>query len=223
MASCVSAEREVLYRDLQSKLTELTRKVEAVNLKVKDLEDSLFLLDDRLRAVERTQAELKDDISRLSKRVAVLTRQKKNPSQPPRNTSSLPPVEQTPENLYRRAYDLLMSRKYDEAEELFLEFINKYPSHSLADNAVYWLGECYYAKKDYANALNYFLMVIEDYPQGNKVPDAMLKLGYTYEKLGLREKSLYDLKKLIADFPFSEPAEKAKIKINELEKKGDQP
>lgn len=58
-----------------------------------------------------------------------------------------------------------------------------YPQSDLADNAYYWMGEIYYAGKNYPAAIQSFQTVMQLYPQGNKVPDAMLKMGYAYAKI----------------------------------------
>jgi len=85
---------------------------------------------------------------------------------------------------YRKAYELTTKSRYPQAQKKFEAFLTRWPSHQLADNALYWLGECLYAQKQYLAALQAFQRVIRDYPDGNKVPDAMLKTGLCYQNLG---------------------------------------
>ena len=85
-------------------------------------------------------------------------------------------------------------------------FVTKYPRHDYADNAQYWLGEAFYAQKDYAHALTEFRKVIEVYPRGNKVPDALLKVGYCYQATGQGEKAHAVLQQVVTLYPKSEPA-----------------
>jgi tol-pal system protein YbgF len=107
---------------------------------------------------------------------------------------------------YRSAVDLLKSGKHDDAITALRAFIAKYPRHDYADNAQYWLGEAFYAQKDYARALTEFRTVIEVYPRGNKVPDALLKVGYCYLALGQGEKAHAVLEQVVTRYPKSEPA-----------------
>ncbi|GHU89090.1 hypothetical protein AGMMS49941_13300 [Deferribacterales bacterium] len=76
--------------------------------------------------------------------------------------------------------------------------------------AQYWIGESYYALKEYDKARDAFETVIAKYPDKPKVPDAMLKLGYTYRSLGQNDKAKATLNSVIKKFPKSEAAKVAK-------------
>ena len=90
---------------------------------------------------------------------------------------------------YEAAADLVKKKQYDKALEAFNAFLVKYPGDANADNAMYWRGECYYAKGEYARAAEQFEGVIARFPEGNKVADAMLKLGLSQSRMGEREKA----------------------------------
>ncbi|HEY0193904.1 MAG TPA: tol-pal system protein YbgF [Kofleriaceae bacterium] len=107
---------------------------------------------------------------------------------------------------YRNAVELVKAGKHDDALVALRAFIAKYPRHDYADNAQYWIGEAYYAQKDYARALSEFRAVIEVYPRGNKVPDALLKVGYCYQQMGQGEKAHAILEQVVSRYPKSEPA-----------------
>ncbi|HSS00718.1 MAG TPA: tol-pal system protein YbgF [Kofleriaceae bacterium] len=107
---------------------------------------------------------------------------------------------------YRAAVELVKGGKHDEAVAALRAFIARYPRHDYADNAQYWLGEAFYAEKDYARALVEFRRVIEVYPRGNKVPDALLKVGYCYQSLHQTEKARAVLEQVVNLYPKSEPA-----------------
>jgi tol-pal system protein YbgF len=82
----------------------------------------------------------------------------------------------------------------------------KWPDHPYADNAMYWRGECYFAKGDYLHAAEQFEGVVTRFPAGNKAPDALLKLGITQQKLGnpLKAKEYFD--RLAQTYPQSAAA-----------------
>jgi tol-pal system protein YbgF len=107
---------------------------------------------------------------------------------------------------YRAAVELVKAGKQDEAVAALRAFIVKHPRHDYADNAQYWLGEAFYARKDYARALTEFRAVIEVYPRGNKVPDGLLKVGYCYLAMGQVEKARAVLEQVVNLYPRSEPA-----------------
>jgi tol-pal system protein YbgF len=107
---------------------------------------------------------------------------------------------------YRAAVELVKATKYEDALAALRGFIEHHPRHDYADNAQYWIGEVFYAQKDYARALTEFRKVVEVYPRGNKVPDALLKVGYCYQALGQREKAHAMLEQVVNLYPKSEPA-----------------
>ena len=85
---------------------------------------------------------------------------------------------------YQRAMELVQGRRHDEAVAALRAFVKDFAAHDLADNAQYWLGECFYDRKDYSMALREFRRVSERFPDGNKVPDALLKTAFSYLALG---------------------------------------
>jgi tol-pal system protein YbgF len=107
---------------------------------------------------------------------------------------------------YRAAVELVRSGKYEDAIAALRAFLQHYPRHDYADNAQYWLGEAFYAQKDYPHALIEFRATIETYPRGNKVPDALLKVGYCYLALGKLDKARAVLEQVVNLYPKTEPA-----------------
>jgi tol-pal system protein YbgF len=107
---------------------------------------------------------------------------------------------------YRTAVELVKTGSHSDAVDGLRAFLRKYPRHDYADNAQYWLGEAFYAQKDYPHALSEFRNVIETYPRGNKVPDALLKVGYCYQALGQTEKARAVLEQVVNLYPKTEPA-----------------
>jgi len=120
--------------------------------------------------------------------------------------------------LYHRSSEALRKGKHDNAVQGFRDFLRAFPSHDLADNAQYWLGECYYDHKDYTSAVREFRRVIERYPNGNKVPDALLKVGYSYLALGSMEAGRQTLAQLQRSYPRHEAAVLAGTRLAELDR-----
>ena len=107
---------------------------------------------------------------------------------------------------YRAAVELVKAGSYADALAALRAFVQRYPRHDYADNAQYWIGEVFYAQKDYVRALAEFRRVVEVYPRGNKVPDALLKVGYCYQAIGQGEKARAVLEQVVNLYPKSEPA-----------------
>ena len=120
--------------------------------------------------------------------------------------------------LYRKAFEALRAGRHEEAAQGFREFLRAYPASDLADNSQYWLGECYYDRKDFAQAVREFRRVIERYPNGNKVPDALLKVGFSYLSLGSAEAGRQTLTQLQRSYPRHEAAVLAGARLADLDR-----
>jgi tol-pal system protein YbgF len=113
-----------------------------------------------------------------------------------------------PSALYKKGLDLMGGGQYPEAQAAFADFIVRFPQSDLADNAQYWIGECFYSQKDFKEARDAFRAVSDHFPFGNKVPDAVYKQALCERQLGQGEQAEATLKKLVEEFPSSEAAEK---------------
>lgn len=119
--------------------------------------------------------------------------------------------------LYHQSYQKLREGKHSEAAEGFRSFLRQFSGHDLADNAQYWLGECFYDRKDFSVAVREFRRVIERHPLGNKVPDALLKVGFSYLALGSIEVGRQTLEQVQRSYPRHEAAVLAATRLSELE------
>lgn len=117
---------------------------------------------------------------------------------------------------YEAAFALFRSRRFDEALAAFGAFVQQYPRHSYADNALYWRGECHYARRDFRAALAEFEAVLARYPDGNKAPDAMLKAALSRGELGDVARARAMLFRLAEQFPRSDAARLAQERAQRL-------
>lgn len=83
---------------------------------------------------------------------------------------------------YENAIKLLWSNELDSALEE-LKALKRIKPQDLMPNIQYWLGEVYYAKKDFNQAIIEFGEGLKDYPDSIKGPDNMLKLGLSFSNI----------------------------------------
>ncbi len=125
-------------------------------------------------------------------------------------TVSLDPATkgETPESLYERSNESLLRRQYGEAEAGFTTFLQKYPDHSLAGSAQYWLGETYYVQGDFKTAAAHFLRGYKTYPKSRRAPDSLLKLGISLNRLGQGDQACAALAAVNTEYPKAVDARK---------------
>lgn len=120
----------------------------------------------------------------------------------------------------RESYDRYITSfkqgNLDGAMQGFSQFLTEYPTSDLAANAQYWLGECYYGKKDYARAIEAFDRVKAGYPSSEKVPSALLKKGFAYLALKDRNRASSIWRQVVDGYPNSPEAGKALEKLAQL-------
>lgn len=123
----------------------------------------------------------------------------------------------SPDTQYQKAYESLITQNYDDAKNLFEEFINQNESHELAGSANYWLGEIFFLQKEYTEAALVFAEGYQKYPDGNKTPDTLYKLAISLNKLGKAEDSCFTLNELVNKFSTNRLVKKAEKEIIKLE------
>ena len=76
-------------------------------------------------------------------------------------------------------------------------------NHDLAENCQYWIGEVYYALKDFRRSIKEFEKVFT-FPGTNKSDDAQFKLGLCYVNIGQIDKAKQEFENLLEFYPNSE-------------------
>jgi len=129
-------------------------------------------------------------------------------------TSNFAPA--SPMTLYQEGIDLYRQGNFADARAKFDTFLATKPDESYVDNALYWIGECFYGEGLYHEAAGYFHRIVQEYPKANKVPDALLKVSLTYQKLGKIDSAREMLRYLMEAFPGTEAARTGKEKYESM-------
>jgi tol-pal system protein YbgF len=119
-----------------------------------------------------------------------------------------------PRELYSQAYADFARGNYDLAIQGFTEYMKNYPDTDFTDNAQYWIGECYYGKKEYEQAIDAWNTLFRDFPSSDKVPDGRVKKGMALERLGRRSQALVEYRYVLDRYPDSPAARIARERLN---------
>ncbi len=162
--------------------------IEEIDNKIKDLEQKLNILNKEYQSKVSNIDKQINSIKKTKKTVLELEPDSINKIEVKVNESNLP-VKQN-ENIneteikkkYENAIKLLWANKFNEAETHLLE-LKKINPEDLMPNIQYWLGEVYYANKNFQQAIIEFGEGFEKYPDSIKGPDNLLKLGLSFSNL----------------------------------------
>ena len=184
-----------------------------------DLASTLGGMDERMGIVESKLEDLGHRFPELSRKMEQVKREisTRKDTVSVSDTSAVA-VNVDPKQLYDAAYLDLTKGQYDLAINGFNNFLRYFPETEQAANAQYWLGECYYAKKNHTKAAIEFHKVLENYSTGTKVPSALYKLGLSLLELKSVQQAKRYLQELVDKHPGTQEAQLAKQKLTELEK-----
>jgi len=108
---------------------------------------------------------------------------------------------------YRMAYNDALNKyfnnEYLEAIQEFRVLIDREPLGAYADNAQYWIGECFYSLEDFESAISEFEKVFA-FPENNKSDHASFKVAISYQQLGRFMKAKDTMNRFLLDYPESE-------------------
>ena len=185
--------------------------------------------DPRVDQLQTTLTELLDRLDVLNARIAKLEAggaPAPSAAVPPASAPATVAPRQTKEppalhsaaiaDEYRRAIVLVSQARYADARAVFQKVFDGDPSGDLADNALFWIGETYFATGDYPTAMRYYERVAKEYPDQNKAPDAVFKLAMAYVKTGDLGMARRTFDECIAKYPYSTPAAAARMELKRI-------
>jgi len=128
-----------------------------------------------------------------------------------KGASMAPKAKAPSESTYDYAMDQFRARRYDSAVKGFKAIVEGGGQDELVGRSKYWLGESYFAQKNYRNALPLFLNVLK-MKSSVKKADAQYMLGRTYENLGNKAKAKAAYEKVVKNYPMSRNVKSAKAR-----------
>ena len=203
--------------ELQTQLTELLERIDVLNQRIAQLEETRVVETRVVESPSRQVDERSADDS-TTRRLVDPVRPAPAPVQPqpvPQAPQAALVGAQIAEN-YRQAIMLFGRGRHADARRGFQGVYDQDPSGDLADNALFWIGETYFAAKDYTNAVRFYQRVVNDYSSANKAPDALFKIAMAQERTGDLSLARRTLQQVIDRFPYSSPASSAKAELERI-------
>jgi tol-pal system protein YbgF len=197
---------------LQQSITSIQLNLKNLNSEIAQLQNRLLITEKRAKYADSINFEILSQLVILENRIVSLNNSMSELNSLPAKETSPSVGSPTPSSYrerYLNALTLHQNGKHESAAEQFRRLISEDRNHDLADNAQYWLGECYYSMKQYQRAIIEFEKV-RSFTNSDKADDAQFKLGLCYRQMGDLEKARKEFLTLIATYPQSEFVENAK-------------
>ena len=196
----------------------LKEQVDLTNRLRADLSTILGGMDQRMEVVESKLEDLGQRFPELSRKMEMVKQSLSSAGDTGKVDTSSIKVNVDPQKLYDGAYLDLTKGSYDLAITGFTSYLKYFPETELAGNAQYWLGECYYAKKNFTRSAIEFHKVLENYSTGAKVPSALYKLSLSLIELKSNNQAEKYLGELIDKYPNTQEAKLAEQKLQKIKK-----
>ncbi len=117
---------------------------------------------------------------------------------------------------YNVAFDALKAGKYDDSAQLFQSFLELYPNGVYTPNGLYWLGESYYATRNFQMAETQFRELVSRYPTHDKAAGGLLKLGLSQYGKGDVQQAEQTLADVVARYPGTDAARTAQDRLQSI-------
>lgn len=207
----VNPATEARLAELQTSMTELLERMDVLNARIARLESSP---QNEPRAVQApVRAVEPAPVPHAAEPAAAAV-----PAPAPVHPASVsgPLQSAAIADSYRGALILYGKGRMAESRAALQQVFDADPAGELADNALYWIGETYYAGADYRSAMRYYERVTKEYPEQNKAPDAMFKIGLTFAKTGDLGMARKTFEEVIKRYPYSTAASSAKLEMKRV-------
>ncbi len=109
---------------------------------------------------------------------------------------------------YKIAHQMYMRADYDASLLKFQNLLDNNIDNNLADNCQFWIGQIFFSKKSYANAIQEFEKVLK-YDNSNKKSESIYKIGLSFIKLDNTSEAKKMFQQIIDDYPKSKYYSKA--------------
>ena len=191
---------------------------EAMAVGLKELSERVSELAEAIQAIKATFPPAGPPVDAATAAPGTPTGQPTTPGAATPATGAAPVVPTgpppAPRELYSQAYADYARGNYDLAMQGFAEYLRAYPGTDFADNAQYWIGECLYGKKMYAESIEAWNTLLKDFPSSDKLPDARVKKGMALERLGRKSQALVEYRYVVDRYPTSQAARIARERLN---------
>lgn len=204
----------VKIETLSQQLAEVLGKLEVIERQLQEIKPPLAVTNAVKAPVETANAPAKtlgEETSAASQTTPVASTEGHDAPQESPSVETPQPTEEdklkaelaalSPEEAYQKARSFISAGDYDKATFALNTFIDLHPTHDLVQAALYWLGETFYIRKQYAEAAKKFAESYQKNDKGSKTADALMKLAMSLARLEKKQEACTTLKKLKTDFP----------------------
>ena len=147
-----------------------------------------------------------------------------DPNAPPSDVQApmtpAPPVTMSPgmspQRLFSTALADFTAGQWTLCIDGFNTYLKSFSRTDNADDAQWYIGDCYYSDGKFTDAIDAYNRVITGYPKGDRVPDAYYKMGLALAATKQPDRAREAYETLIKQFPDSDLSRLAKQRLDAM-------
>ena len=192
-------------------MLDLQGQIEALNSEIRKLRGQNEELAHGLQDAEKREKDFYVDLDTRLRRFEPTDSAAQTGGDSSAATVPVDPNDPASENrAFEAAYGLFKGGSHENAAKAFQEFLGKYPGSVHVPNANYWLGNAQFALKDYKSALGTYQGLLKTFPGASKAAEVLFSIAGCQQELKQDAAAQKTLKQLVAKYPDSEAAGKAR-------------
>ncbi|UAW63730.1 tol-pal system protein YbgF [Mycoavidus sp. HKI] len=232
LLSAVAPAQAGLFDDDEARRAVLDLRTRADNLtdQLAAAQRTLFNQANQLEQLQQEVAALRGQNETLANQLIDIQRSNKDfytdldgrlkklePQQQRQTANSMPGTVQLSEaDAFKAALAQFQKGDFARAANAFKGFIWKYPKSAYQPTARYWLGNTFYALRDYKRSTEMLQSVVKEYPTHPRAPDALFSIAQNQLEQGQKNISRKTLRQVIAQYGRSEAAKNAQTKLAQI-------
>ncbi|HSD86514.1 MAG TPA: tetratricopeptide repeat protein [Kofleriaceae bacterium] len=190
------SEGQAMRRDITSLQGRLDTKEKELDTQIKQLQT---VIDEATKVLKRNSADIGADVEKLSAdirtanglvaainnninelKVAFDKYRKDNDARMDsletrvaQIESGKPTASSGPDDLWKLGTQAFEAARYNDALDIYKRLVQTYPTHTRADDAQYFRGQCYSNLKDWDNAISAYQALVQKYPDSELADDGL--------------------------------------------------
>ncbi|QKQ24018.1 tetratricopeptide repeat protein [Candidatus Ruthia endofausta] len=168
-----------------------------------------------LGKIELLEQQQKISTGKIKELFNLITYQKSNATIV-KTTLRVREYDQKAKRIYTQARSLLVTDQYDQAINLFKQYLATYPNNNHTPDVYYWLAKSYLTKEDFYNARNTFVVFQQQNPLHYKFSNSLFELAKVYIELNQQDKARSLLSAMLVKFPSHKAINRAKQLLSKI-------
>src|SRR5579884_749471 len=196
------------FRNLRETVNDLGTRIGKLDQKVTDIQSTINVI--------RTPAAPPPGSTAMPPATGVTAPTDTMPAATGAPVSTSPPAGMSSEVTYSNAMRDYMGGNYDIALQEFSDYVKYFSNTQFAPNSQFYIGDIYFKRQDYPDALQAFDAVLEHFQDNPKTAAAHLMKGRTLIALGKRDAAAKEFREVLTKYADSDIAPQARKELRNL-------